>query len=246
MAPIALTTREIALLVEAAALDWGSIDTAIIGTLAFNFSVTIPLLVKRSLGGDDTTFTLTADQTAASLSGTGGLSFGAPATITIIHNDDDCDISADKTYTHAIDFGTNSGLAVGDINGVPFLSTSATSGTCTGTDGRTYGFKGMPSLGHAGNDRTAASGKLHKLQETPLLLQAVDAEPQDLSGDAAEPAEPDHNEIQDRRHIGGVAPVNLGHAAATDRSQPAALPSGQQDQHGHQDQPSACFGTHII
>lgn len=112
---------------------------------------------------DDTTFTLTADQTAASLSGTGGLSFGAPATITIIHNDDDCDISADKTYTHAIDFGTNSGLAVGDINGVPFLSTSATSGTCTGTDGRTYGFKGMPSLGHAGNDRTAASGKLHKL-----------------------------------------------------------------------------------
>jgi MFS family permease len=31
---------------------------ALIGTLAFNFSVTLPLLVKRSLHGDDTTFTI--------------------------------------------------------------------------------------------------------------------------------------------------------------------------------------------
>jgi MFS family permease len=31
---------------------------ALVGTLAFNFSVTIPLLVKRTLGGDDGTFTL--------------------------------------------------------------------------------------------------------------------------------------------------------------------------------------------
>ena len=31
---------------------------AVIGTFAFNFSVTIPLLVKRTLGGDDATFTL--------------------------------------------------------------------------------------------------------------------------------------------------------------------------------------------
>jgi MFS family permease len=31
---------------------------AIVGTLAFNFSVTLPLLVKRTLHGDDTTFTI--------------------------------------------------------------------------------------------------------------------------------------------------------------------------------------------
>jgi MFS family permease len=31
---------------------------ALIGTLAFNFSVTLPLLVKRTLHGDDTTFTI--------------------------------------------------------------------------------------------------------------------------------------------------------------------------------------------
>ena len=31
---------------------------AVVGTFAFNFSVTIPLLVKRTLGGDDATFTL--------------------------------------------------------------------------------------------------------------------------------------------------------------------------------------------
>jgi MFS family permease len=31
---------------------------AVVGTLAFNFSVTIPLLVKRTLGGDDGAFTL--------------------------------------------------------------------------------------------------------------------------------------------------------------------------------------------
>jgi MFS family permease len=31
---------------------------AVVGTLAFNFSVTIPLLVTRTLGGDDGTFTL--------------------------------------------------------------------------------------------------------------------------------------------------------------------------------------------
>ena len=113
---------------------------------------------------DNAGFTLAADQTVAALSGTGGFALGAPATITIIHNDADCGISADKTYTHAIDFGSNSGLAVGAINGVPFLSTTATAGTCTGTDGLPYGFKDMPpASGNTGNSATAASGNLHKL-----------------------------------------------------------------------------------
>lgn len=113
---------------------------------------------------DNAGFTLAADQTVAALSGTGGFALGAPATITIIHNDADCGISADKTYTHAIDFGSNSGLAVGAINDVPFLSTTAAAGTCTGTDGLTYGFKDMPPVStHTGNGSTAASGNLHKL-----------------------------------------------------------------------------------
>ncbi len=113
---------------------------------------------------DNAAFTLSANQTVAALSGTGGFALGAPATITIIHNDADCGISAAKTYTHAIDFGSNSGLAVGAINGVPFLSTTAAAGTCTGTDGRTYGFKDMPPISsNSGNGATAASGNLHKL-----------------------------------------------------------------------------------
>jgi hypothetical protein len=111
----------------------------------------------------DASLTLAAGQTAASLSGPGGLALSSAVNTVTIHDDADCGISAGKTYTHALDFGSNSGQAVGTINGVPFLSTTAASGTCTGTDGATYGFSDMPPTGHAGNAGTAASGNLHKL-----------------------------------------------------------------------------------
>ena len=114
----------------------------------------------------NTALTLTADQPAAALTGAGGLAIGtAPATITRITSDDDCGISTDKTYTHAIDFGTHT-PRVTDLNGVPFLSTSATSGTCTGTDGASYGFSDIPPTGHGGNGFTAIAdtgSKLHHL-----------------------------------------------------------------------------------
>ncbi len=103
-----------------------------------------------------------------------------------------------------------------------------------------------PCLGGVRVEHGDPAGELHQLQETPLLLQAVDAEPEDFGGDAAEAAEPGHHEGQGRRHVGGVASVGIGQAGAAGRSQPAALPGRQQDQRGNQGQPSARFGSHVF
>ena len=62
--------------------------------------------------------------------------------------DADCGISASKTYTHLLDFGSNGNKAI--VNGVTFDKVTATSGSIAG-----YGWSGAPPIPHPGGNDSA-------------------------------------------------------------------------------------------
>lgn len=79
-----------------------------------------------------------------------------------------------------------------------------------------------------------------------FFLQPVDAGPEHFGDNAAEAAQPHHDEIQRGRHVGGVAGVGLRHPRAAVVGEPAALPRGQHDQQGEEQNPRKTFSNHAL
>lgn len=119
---------------------------------------------------DGGAFTNVSGVDCYAVTGNSLLTFSTPAaaiTVVPMSNDTDCDISTDKEYTHALDFGTGTPGAL--INGVQF---NAYNGAANGSLNFSYAVSsGNPLAYSSGNNPPNITGNLFNLMKDMYINQ---------------------------------------------------------------------------